>query len=216
MMVGGFLSLIHHKPKLRELNVDLSKYDSVIIGSPIWNDRLSTPINSVLNSLCLKDKQLTFILYSGGGKCKKAIKFINKYYPSSKIVEIKEPKNNADLALILKNNNGQFIDRFRKRFMIPIKDVRDRVIAFGGRVLDDSKPKYINSPENIVYSKGRNLFGLNVAKKNQMDIRHYFSCSTNAQTEFLLNFDAIDSSIKAFTKEMFLAMPHPPKREIRL
>ena len=71
--------------------------------------------------------------------------------------------------LILKNNNGQFLDRFRKRFMIPIKDVRDRVIAFGGRVLDNSKPKYINSPEGIVYSKGRNLFGLNVAKKNQME-----------------------------------------------
>ena len=62
MMVGGFLSLIHHKPKLKELNIDLSKYDAVIIGSPVWNDRLSTPINSVLNSLCLKDKQLTFIL----------------------------------------------------------------------------------------------------------------------------------------------------------
>ena len=72
-------------------------------------------------------------------------------------------------SLILKNKNGQFIDRFRKRFMIPIKDVRDRVIAFGGRVLDDSKPKYINSPENIVYSKGRNLFGLNIAKKNQIE-----------------------------------------------
>ncbi len=50
--------------------------------------------------------------------------------------------------------------------MFPIKDIQDRVIAFGGRVLDDSKPKYINSPENIVYSKGRQLFGLNVAKKS--------------------------------------------------
>ena len=49
--------------------------------------------------------------------------------------------------------------------MFPIQDVRGRVIAFGGRVLDDSKPKYINSPENIVYSKGRHLYGLNVAKK---------------------------------------------------
>ena len=49
--------------------------------------------------------------------------------------------------------------------MFPIQDVKGRVIAFGGRVLDDSKPKYINSPENIVYSKGRHLFGLNVAKK---------------------------------------------------
>ena len=49
--------------------------------------------------------------------------------------------------------------------MFPICDARGKVIAFGGRVLDDSKPKYINSPENVAYSKGRNLFGLNVAKK---------------------------------------------------
>lgn len=72
-------------------------------------------------------------------------------------------------SLVIKNQDGTYVDRFRKRFMIPIRDVRDRVIAFGGRVLDDSKPKYINSPENIVYSKGRNLFGLNVAKRNPMD-----------------------------------------------
>ena len=52
--------------------------------------------------------------------------------------------------------------------MFPICDARGKVIAFGGRVLDDSKPKYINSPENVVYSKGRNLFGLNVAKKGDL------------------------------------------------
>lgn len=72
-------------------------------------------------------------------------------------------------SMVIKNQDGTYVDRFRKRFMIPIRDVKDRVIAFGGRVLDDSKPKYINSPENIVYSKGRHLFGLNVAKKNPMD-----------------------------------------------
>ena len=68
-------------------------------------------------------------------------------------------------GLVNKNDNGKYIDRFRNRLMIPILDERNRVIGFGGRVLDDSKPKYINSPENIVYNKGRNLFGLNVAKK---------------------------------------------------
>ena len=72
-------------------------------------------------------------------------------------------------GLVNKNDNGKYIDRYRNRLMFPICDARGRVIAFGGRVLDDSKPKYINSPENIVYSKGRNLFGLNVAKKG--DIR---------------------------------------------
>ncbi len=68
-------------------------------------------------------------------------------------------------GLVNKNDNGKYIDRYRNRLMFPICDARGRVIAFGGRVLDDSKPKYINSPENLVYSKGRNLFGLNVAKK---------------------------------------------------
>lgn len=69
-------------------------------------------------------------------------------------------------SLVKRTENGGYMDSFRKRLIFPIQDVRERVIAFGGRVLDDSKPKYINSPENIVYSKGRNLFGLNVAKKH--------------------------------------------------
>lgn len=69
-------------------------------------------------------------------------------------------------GLVNRNDNGTYIDRYRNRLMFPICDARGKVIAFGGRVLDDSKPKYINSPENIVYSKGRHLFGLNVAKKD--------------------------------------------------
>ena len=68
-------------------------------------------------------------------------------------------------CLVNKNQDGKFIDRFRNRLMFPIVDTRERVIAFGGRVLDDSKPKYINSPEDIVYSKGRHLFAFNIAKK---------------------------------------------------
>lgn len=68
--------------------------------------------------------------------------------------------------LVNKNDRGQYIDRFRHRLMFPIQDVRGRIIAFGGRVLDDSKPKYINSPENLVYIKGRHLFGLYNAKKH--------------------------------------------------
>ena len=61
-------------------------------------------------------------------------------------------------SLVNKTDDGKYIDRFRKRVMFPI----------GGRVTDDSKPKYINSPENIVYSKGRHLFGLNVAKRGEL------------------------------------------------
>ncbi len=76
-----------------------------------------------------------------------------------------EEREILESGLVNKNDKGQYIDRYRNRLMFPICDARGRVIAFGGRVLDDSKPKYINSPENIVYSKGRHLFGLNVAKK---------------------------------------------------
>ena len=64
--------------------------------------------------------------------------------------------------------------------MFPILDVRNRVIAFGGRVLDNSLPKYINSPDTVVYNKGRNLYGLNVAKNSKMDkiiiVEGYMDC----------------------------------------
>jgi len=88
----------------------------------------------------------------------------NELYQELKKQGFEEPEI-LESGLVNKNDRGQYIDRYRNRLMFPICDARGRVIAFGGRVLDDSKPKYINSPENVVYSKGRNLFGLNVAKK---------------------------------------------------
>ena len=74
-------------------------------------------------------------------------------------------KEILESGLVKKNEQGRYYDFYQSRLMIPICDARGKVIAFGGRVLDDSKPKYINSPETVVYSKGRHLFGLNVAKK---------------------------------------------------
>mgnify|MGYP004567479889 FL=1 len=88
----------------------------------------------------------------------------DELYQALKKEGFKDPEI-LESGLVNKNDRGMYIDRYRNRLMIPILDERNRVIAFGGRVLDDSKPKYINSPENIVYSKGRHLFGLNVAKK---------------------------------------------------
>ena len=64
---------------------------------------------------------------------------------------------------------GNIYESFAGRLVFPIFDTRDRVIGFGGRVLDNSLPKYVNSPENIVYHKGRNLYGMNVAKKEKLD-----------------------------------------------
>lgn len=72
-----------------------------------------------------------------------------------------------DAGLALKKNDSIY-DRFRNRLMFPIIDVRGNVIGFGGRVMDDTKPKYLNSPESEIFNKGKNLFALNVAKKSKL------------------------------------------------
>ena len=68
---------------------------------------------------------------------------------------------------------GRKYDRFRNRVMFPVFDYRGKVIGFGGRVLDDSKPKYLNSPETLVFQKGTNLYGLNFALKSNMQERYF-------------------------------------------
>lgn len=65
-----------------------------------------------------------------------------------------------DLGMLSGNQNGRVYDRFRNRIMFPIRDRRGRTIAFGGRVLGDEKPKYLNSPETVAYHKGNELYGL--------------------------------------------------------
>ena len=77
-------------------------------------------------------------------------------------------------GLVKRSAKGNLYDIFRHRVMVPIIDVRGAIIAFGGRVLDDSKPKYINSPETMVYHKSRTLFALNIAKKSKN--RRYILC----------------------------------------
>lgn len=76
-----------------------------------------------------------------------------------------EPGDLAAAGLVLPREGGPgHYDRFRNRVMFPIFDVRGRVLGFGGRALDDSTPKYLNSPETSVFSKGTCLYGLDVAK----------------------------------------------------
>lgn len=72
-------------------------------------------------------------------------------------------------GIIMENSKGKIYDRFFSRLMFPIFDIRDRTIAFGGRVLDNSLPKYVNSPENEIYFKGKNLYAMNLAKKEKLD-----------------------------------------------
>lgn len=72
-----------------------------------------------------------------------------------------------EAGLAVSNKDGRIYDRFRNRVMFPIINVKGSVIGFGGRVMDDSTPKYLNSPETPIFNKSRNLFGLNVARKTK-------------------------------------------------
>jgi DNA primase len=77
----------------------------------------------------------------------------------------------AGLVIRKEDSNNRVYDRFRNRIIFPIRDTRGRTIGFGGRVLDDSKPKYLNSPETAIYHKGRELYGLYEAHKALGEIR---------------------------------------------
>jgi len=72
-----------------------------------------------------------------------------------------------EAGLARRGKNGGFYDSFRNRLMFPVIDVRGNVIGFSGRILGDGEPKYMNSPETPVFSKSRNLFALNLAKKSK-------------------------------------------------
>lgn len=97
ILAGGFLAGINHKDKLIGFDNNIDKYDEIIIGSPIWNGKLSCPINTVLSELNLNNKQVTFILYSGSGNITKTKKILLPKYPKCKIINLKEPKKNQEI-----------------------------------------------------------------------------------------------------------------------
>ena len=98
------------------------------------------------------------------------IGYSGEYNELYKFLKSKSFKDEEILAtgLVNKSERGEFIDRYRKRLMFPIMDVSGRVIAFGGRKLDNNEKmaKYINSNENLIYSKKKHLFALNLAKQS--------------------------------------------------
>ena len=96
VMMGGFEAGLNKKAKLKDFDVDLAKYEEVAIGSPIWNGRFSTPINTVLATFDLKDKKVRFVLYSGSGEGPKALKKINKLFPNAEVVFLQEPKKHSE------------------------------------------------------------------------------------------------------------------------
>ncbi|MBR6039453.1 MAG: NAD(P)H-dependent oxidoreductase [Clostridia bacterium] len=81
---------------LKDYDADVSAYDTVVIGSPVWNGRLSCPINTVLKETNLSGKKVAFILYSGSGEAQKAEQQIRAVVPDAEIIHIKEPKKNPE------------------------------------------------------------------------------------------------------------------------
>src|SRR5690606_6899049 len=82
----------------------------------------------------------------------------------------------AELGLVIEREGGQIrdgerhYDRFRDRLMFPIRDARGRVIAFGGRVIGEGEPKYLNSPETALFHKGRELYGMYEVRQSRVKL----------------------------------------------
>ena len=96
VMTGGFLAGLGYKAPLRGFDPSLDGYDRVVIGSPVWNGRISCPINTVLATLDLTGKQVAFVLYAGSGAAPKATARLLKAYPNASVILLKDPKKYAD------------------------------------------------------------------------------------------------------------------------
>ncbi len=93
MMKGGFSAAIGQTPKLIGYDSDVSVYDEIVIGSPIWNGRFASPVNTILKETDLGGKKLTFILCSGSGTGKNADKKIAKLYPGANVIHLEQPRD---------------------------------------------------------------------------------------------------------------------------
>lgn len=147
------------KQLLREKVYEINKEAALYYHETLYKD-ISKPAQEYVKKRKLDNKTLKNYTIGYAPANSNLYKFLKeKGFTDEEILS-------SDLVNKLGNT---FVDRFKNRLIFPIQDVRNRYIAFGGRVLDNSLPKYINSPENIVYSKARNLYGLNVAKNSKLE-----------------------------------------------
>lgn len=96
ILACGFNAGRKYCEPLSDYNTDVSGFDEIVIGSPVWNGRLSCPINTVLQKTALQGKKVTFVLYSGSGAAPKAEKQIKAVLPGAAILHLKEPKKNPE------------------------------------------------------------------------------------------------------------------------
>ena len=104
------------------------------------------------------------------------------YSPTRGLLKALNPTDPLRSGLFQKNDSGEIYDRFRRRLMFPIWNERGKVIAFGGRIIGEGQPKYLNSPESALYSKSFVLYGLHLAKSEarkagrMVVVEGYFEC----------------------------------------
>lgn len=150
-------SLSKKRRRVLEINRETAKFYYSYLISPQGRVGLDYFLNRGLSMNTIKRFGLGF----APNEWDSLLKHLkSKGYRPSEMVE-------AGVVKIGRNNN--YYDTFKNRVMTPIIDVRGNVIAFGGRVLDDSKPKYINTSDTIVYKKTNELFALNLAKDSGKD-----------------------------------------------
>ena len=104
------------------------------------------------------------------------------YAPPAGLLKLLHPKDPVRTGLFIRNDRGETYDRFRRRLMFPIWNERGKVIAFGGRIVGEGNPKYLNSPESALYSKSFVLYGLHLARSQarksgrMVVVEGYFDC----------------------------------------
>jgi DNA primase len=126
-------------------------YNALLIGSAKANNARRYLVKRALNADIVSKFKLGF----ASGEWDSLLKFAGVKGVSAATLE--------KAGLVIPGKENSFYDRFRNRIIFPIFDLRSKVVAFGGRVLDDELPKYMNSPETDAYVKGKHLYGLNFA-----------------------------------------------------
>lgn len=149
------------KERIFNLNKTAAKYFYDALFENV-NDKQNTTLKDYLQKRELSREVVTKFGLGFGNKKQEGLynHLIKEGYTREEILKS---------GIVTLNTKGNIYENFAGRLIFPILDTRDRVIGFGGRVLDNSLPKYVNSPENIVYHKGKNLYGMNVAKKEKLD-----------------------------------------------
>jgi len=141
------------KKELLQINVEAARF----FHSNLTNEKNRVPIEYLINRKIEKHTIIKF----GIGYAEDKYDTLYKHLKSTGFSDSSIFKSGLVLT---KEDTKKVFDRFRGRIMFPIFDIRGNVIAFGGRVLDSSQPKYMNSPETAIYQKGKHLYAMNFAK----------------------------------------------------